>query len=242
MNIRIHTSLMTKVAHLGLRPFGQSLNAALKSLREKKTHWVIYSLSLIFLITFVNPKVCVAPLRSAVSMSTASNNGTDVIRMEAEIRRAFIRFQMPVDLFLVHEIALVGTGSQVDPRLIAAIVIAESSGNPFAISNQNAIGLMQINAKVWARKLDFSRNNPFDPAVNLRMGVPILAGCLKDYRWLDSALAAYLGDPTFAHDETMVYVNRVIRIYEKMGHLKVQRNPAWRAVALNTPVAAVDKI
>ncbi|MDD5541766.1 MAG: transglycosylase SLT domain-containing protein [Acidobacteriia bacterium] len=132
---------------------------------------------------------------------------------------------MPVDPILVHEMTSVGLANHIDPRLVAAIVVAESSGNTFAVSSQNAIGLMQINAKVWAKRLDFSRNNPFDPVVNLRLGVPILASCIKQYHWLDTSLAAYRGDVTYSQDDTGDYVDRVIRAYERTADQRVVRNP-----------------
>jgi hypothetical protein len=175
------------------------------------------------LALFAVPSISMAPLHNATAIRVSSDESIRAGMQEEDIRRIFARFQMPVDAKLIHEMTVVGMENQVDPRLVAAIIVAESSGNPLAVSNQRAIGLMQINAKVWARKLDFAKNNPFDPSVNLRLGVPILKECLKQYRWLDSALAAYVGDLDCSREETATYVNRVIRIFEKSSGIKAVR-------------------
>jgi soluble lytic murein transglycosylase-like protein len=85
---------------------------------------------------------------------------------------------------------------------------------------------MQINARIWAKRLDFGRNNPFDPAVNLKMGVSILQSCIKQFHWVDTSLAAYRGDSGFNQEDTGEYVDRVIRIFENTANTRVARNPA----------------
>lgn len=203
---------------------------------------LIVALTLIVLVTASIPRVSWAPLCLSTRIGQASSDTRRVTRLEAEVKRIFDRFRMPINQALVHEMTIVGLSNRVDPRLIAAIVSTESSGDPLAVSNRNAIGLMQINAKVWARKLDFAQNNPFDPGTNLRLGVPILQSCLKDYHWLDSALAAYIGDPGFTQEETSAYVNRVIRIFEKAANLKVPRNPKRRDIQEQMAASSISVV
>lgn len=175
---------------------------------------------------------CEVPLLPDVTGVSSSNPRSPMSALEEEIRKMFDRSHVGTDPIVIQEIIRSGNINHVDPRLIAAVVVAESSGNPLAISRQHAIGLMQINAKVWARKLDFARNNPFDPVTNIRLGVPILSNYLKRNRWLDTALASYVGDADMSEEATSTYVNRVIRIFEKAARTRVPRNPHLKSQTL----------
>jgi len=55
----------------------------------------------------------------------------------------------------------------IDPRLVKAVMIAESRGNPNAVSRKGAQGLMQIMPDT-ARSLDLK--HPFDPSENIEAG------------------------------------------------------------------------
>jgi soluble lytic murein transglycosylase-like protein len=231
MNIRSRRSQLKRRKPMGVNLLRPACAVRNRSFWTKRFPYLFSVLSLGLISTLAIPKVCVAPLRLATALVAGSPKAIREINLEGQVSQIFERFHMQVGANLIHELALAGNSNHVDPRLIAAVVVAESSGDPLAISNQNSIGLMQINAKVWARKLDFTRNNPFDPATNLRMGVVILRSCLDDYHWMDSALAAYVGDPDTTKEETVLYVDRVIRIFEKSASLRASRNPAFGVTA-----------
>lgn len=74
----------------------------------------------------------------------------------------------------------------VDPALIAAIIQAESGGNPGAISPVGAIGLMQLMPGT-AQDLGV---NPFDPVQNIDGGTHYISILLKSYS-MQEAIAAY---------------------------------------------------
>lgn len=205
-------------------------------LRSKKLRFIVTILPLVVIILSAIPGTCFAPLRLRTAIQALPQGNSQVIHLEGEVQHIFERFHMPIEGSLVHEMTLVGVADRVDPRLIAAVVVAESSGDPLAISHQNSIGLMQINARVWARKLDFTHNNPFDPSTNLRMGVPILRACMDESHGLDSALAAYVGDADSSREETVAYVNRVIRIFEKAASTKAPRTLASRDSVRREPL------
>jgi soluble lytic murein transglycosylase-like protein len=64
-----------------------------------------------------------------------------------------------------------------NPRLLASIMIVESRGNPFAISGQSAVGIMQIHLPTWG-------NTAVDENINLLKiedNVDFGARILKDY-------------------------------------------------------------
>jgi hypothetical protein len=64
-----------------------------------------------------------------------------------------------------------------DPRLIASIVIVESRANPFAISSRDAVGIMQVHIPTWGKKADREGINLFKIEDNVDFGTRIL----KDY-------------------------------------------------------------
>ncbi len=88
--------------------------------------------------------------------------------------------------------------------LILAIMRKESTFTPFAISSQNAMGLMQIHPTTWEwflKRLDLklSTHAAFDPATNIMMGTHILKDLYVYFKtplrsesetW-ESALSAY---------------------------------------------------
>ena len=75
--------------------------------------------------------------------------------------------------------AIVSSGRKydVDPLLIASIMIVESRANPFAISGSDAIGIMQIHLPTWGQQADQEGINLFKIEDNVEFGVRIL----KDY-------------------------------------------------------------
>jgi hypothetical protein len=111
------------------------------------------------------------------------------------------------------------THSQVDPKLIHAIIQTESEYNPNAVSNKGAMGLMQL---IPATAQRFGVENPFDPKQNIEGGVSYLRHLLDLFGGdLTLSLAAYNagensvlrsgGVPNFS--ETKSYVRKVSNLY-----------------------------
>jgi len=106
----------------------------------------------------------------------------------------------------------------VDWRLITAIMAAESSFNPCAISPKGAVGLMQISPEL-AGEYQIRGKDMFDPTKNVRTAImhvkrltKIYNGNLKltvaAYNAGEGNVARYGGIPPFK--ETQNYVKRVL--------------------------------
>ena len=99
----------------------------------------------------------------------------------------------------------------VDPFLVASVLLVESSANPFAISAKGAVGIMQIHVPTWGALVDSEQINLFRVEDNVDLGTRIL----KDYisrHGLWTGLTRYLGasEPT---EETHAYVKRIQDLY-----------------------------
>jgi soluble lytic murein transglycosylase-like protein len=109
------------------------------------------------------------------------------------------------------------------PAIVHSIARAESGYREDAVSPKGAIGLMQLMPKT-AAELDA---NPNDPAQNAEAGAKYLRDLLLKYEndphQVSKAVAAYNAGPAAVdkyhgippYRETIQYVNRVLKQYEK---------------------------
>lgn len=82
-----------------------------------------------------------------------------------------------------------------DWRLVTAIMAAESSFNPCAVSPKGAMGLMQIMPAV-AKDFEVNPNQAFNPDENIRAGVLLLKRLKKRYKGdMKLTVAAYNAGP-----------------------------------------------
>lgn len=135
--------------------------------------------------------------------------------------------------------------NQIPPAYVAAVIMAESSYRPEAVSSVNAQGLMQIlpDTAAWiAGKFDeeYVEGCLFDPETNIRYGCWYLGFLMNRYdgsmRCASSAYHAgqgtvdkWLADPLYSSDGvtltsipsevTGTYVDRVLKYYE--GYEKI---------------------
>lgn len=107
---------------------------------------------------------------------------------------------------------------RLDPRLVQAVVQAESGYNVNARSSKGAMGLMQLMPET-ARELGVV--NAYDADDNLRGGTIYLRRMIDHFGDLTLALAAYNAGPTAVtryggvppYPETREYVRRVYQLY-----------------------------
>lgn len=112
----------------------------------------------------------------------------------------------------------------VSPRLVMAVIKAESNFEPAAVSPKNAQGLMQLIPETSQR---FNVRKPFDPEQNIRGGMSYLRWLLAyfegdvalvaaAYNAGEGAVNRYRGVPPYA--ETRGYVKRILGIFKKEAH------------------------
>ena len=97
--------------------------------------------------------------------------------------------------------------SQVPAQIVAAQVAVESSCRSYVVSPAGAVGLMQVNTRVW----NYTRADMFDPDRNLNAGTQILAGYIRQSGNVRDGLRHYYGisEGSSASDE---YADKVLQI------------------------------
>jgi hypothetical protein len=103
----------------------------------------------------------------------------------------------------------------IDPKLVASIMIVESGANPFAISGSDAVGIMQIHLPTWGKMADKEDINLFRIEDNVGFGVRILKDYVRRYGMWDG-VKRYKGwnDNPDSHQKADDYAAKVRRIFE----------------------------
>lgn len=128
---------------------------------------------------------------------------------------------------------------EIEEELIYAIIKNESNFKPDAISNKNALGLMQLMENTAYEvekefKMDLDKNQILEPENNIKLGTRYLSNLIKKYNSTELALAAYnagsgnvdkwIKDGVLKEDgsdienipfkETNNYIRRILRDYK----------------------------
>src|SRR5712692_355385 len=117
---------------------------------------------------------------------------------------------------------------QVPRELVHSIIEVESDWHPRAVSNQGAVGLMQL---MPATAVTFGVTNRFEIEQNIRGGVAYLARLLKLFDGdLRLVAAAYLTGENrilpaglaYSNAEVYQYVSKVARLYREKQFKRLQ--------------------
>jgi soluble lytic murein transglycosylase-like protein len=111
-----------------------------------------------------------------------------------------------------------------NPAVVAAIIVVESSGNPLTVSGTGELGLMQVNVRVHRKEFDFQSRNLLNPEENIEVGTYILKTMLNRHGE-DKAIAAYNG----LEPEKSAYAGRVKAVLEKAGIPEQESTVAYSA-------------
>lgn len=111
----------------------------------------------------------------------------------------------------------------IEGDLVHAMIWAESSFNPDAVSSAGAGGLMQLMPETAK---SYGVTNVFDPEENIRAGTKIMSQLLAQFDGdVELALAAYNAGPNAVvragnrippHPETEAYVPKVMEYYRRL--------------------------
>ena len=105
-----------------------------------------------------------------------------------------------------------------DPKLIASIVIVESRANPFAISEKDSVGIMQIHLPTWGDTTDRESINLLKIEDNIDFGARILKNYIRHFG-LWEGVSRYNGvvadDMASSEQAVPEYVAKVQRVYEQ---------------------------
>jgi soluble lytic murein transglycosylase-like protein len=112
----------------------------------------------------------------------------------------------------------------IDPKLVLAVIQAESAFNLKALSKKNAQGLMQLIPATAAR---FGVKDAWNPVQNINGGTAYLSWLIRHfsgkvelvlaaYNAGEEAVDRYQGVPPY--EETQNYVKRILALYKKTRH------------------------
>jgi soluble lytic murein transglycosylase-like protein len=150
-----------------------------------------------------------------------------VLAAPAEPREIDRRAGVSLERFAAYTRLIKGAAqsNRLEPALVAAVILAESGGDPRAQSNRGARGLMQL---MPATARQYGVSNVFDPEENIRGGSRYLRDLVERYQNdLQLVLAAYNAGPEAVDRhggippfrETLEYVPRVLQIYHRLLEL-----------------------
>ena len=139
------------------------------------------------------------------------------VRVSQEQRDRLSQYNELIEYFCA--LPYLANGIEIHPDFIRALIIAESNGDPFAVSPKEAIGLTQIiyttgkdaayaiinNPDINLEQIPylnrsqlerFSANNLYDPAVNIMLACYLIAKYNEDYQGhLDLVISAWNAGP-----------------------------------------------
>ena len=165
----------------------------------------------------------------AVPVSERPAQAVEVDPVAAEVRKitAFLeRHQVSEEKRsrLAESIVASSRKYGLNSRLLASIMIVESRGNPFAISGQEAVGIMQIHLPTWGETADRENINLLKIEDNVDFGARILKDYVRRFG-MDEGIRRYNGyipgEPTW-EQSSQVYLEKVHAIYDSRRPVPLQ--------------------
>jgi soluble lytic murein transglycosylase-like protein len=166
----------------------------------------------IVLTDLSSPKVVAAPVVAAAASLVPLPKADG----SAAVEQMLARYGVEKDRLTRVTQAIMASSLKykVDPKLVASIVIIESRADPFAVSEADSVGVMQIHLGTWAEIADTENINLFKIEDNVDFGVRIL----RDYiasNGIWEGVARYKGRLATPESQQAAedYVRKVQNIY-----------------------------
>jgi cell wall-associated NlpC family hydrolase len=126
------------------------------------------------------------------------------------------------------EVEAAAGAQDVDPKLVALLILIRSAGNPYAVDLEGALGLMQIKA------FNASGANLLDPAQNILVGVNYLAAQYARFGDWSLAVTAYDDGPGHVSRGTVtpggeVFARQVADMWAEAGDAESRAWETWAA-------------
>jgi len=102
-----------------------------------------------------------------------------------------------------------------DPKLIASIMLVESRANPFAISQRDSVGMMQIHLGTWGNTADREGINLLNIEDNIDFGARILKDYVRQFGLWDGVrrYKGWIPDDAQSQQSAEDYLVKVQNIY-----------------------------
>ena len=166
------------------------------------------------------------PSASTASVPTAQRPApapvipvVDTFPQEVQAIEAFLKFHKVSEskrTRLAESIVRSARKHKLNARLLASIMIVESRGNQFAISGQDAVGIMQIHLPTWGTTADRENINLLKVEDNIDFGARILKDYVRRFG-VSGGVRRYNGfipgEPEWERS-SQVYLDKVQQVYE----------------------------
>jgi soluble lytic murein transglycosylase-like protein len=191
------------------------------------THWLRSSFRFVFLLAalffaFPEPSAPVfsaartepLPVAGARSQRDVMPTGPAVRSIEAFLKRHAVPEANRGRL--AQSIVTSARKYDLNPKLIASVMIIESRGNPFAISGCDAIGIMQIHLPTWGATADREGINLLKIEDNVDFGARILKNYIRQFGLWDGVKRynGFFVDDPVSEQSAQQYVEKIKKIYE----------------------------
>jgi hypothetical protein len=121
---------------------------------------------------------------------------------------------------IVYSLITWGERFNIDPKLLAAIIMKESKFDPHAISPSGALGLMQIIPRWHLEKIIAAKEatgNPeiFNTNTNIYLGAWVMSDCLKKFKLETALTSCYSGGHQDYSASVLNYRNQITNFIKR---------------------------
>jgi len=169
-------------------------------------------------VGFPKPGASVSAVPVAMQPGVADDSVSPRVDTALRSINAFLKLHKVSETNRERLAAAIVSGARkhgLNPRLVASIVIVESRGNPFAISGQDAVGVMQVHLPTWGATADREDVNLLKVEDNIDFGARILKEYVSRYG-VSEGIRRYNGyipgEPSW-EKSSQDYLDRVQQVY-----------------------------